>query len=165
MSQKSKKYILLAITIILFVVIGFLRDFIFVNINYQIGYLDQKTYLGNQAINYTHSSLSFLYNWSASSLIYLKWILTLVFTIIYWAISYLAIHSLYPTKKVFKIITGLYLSIILISSLLYLSGYFLISHVAAFRLSRVFMGFAQSPILAMILIPAFKLLEQNKSQK
>ena len=84
--MKNKQRVILLLIII--VLSGFGRDFIMVNINLVIKHL----FLG--APNYSQSFFDPLLNWSWNDLNRLKWLLTIVFTIYFYGITYFLIKSI-----------------------------------------------------------------------
>ena len=127
---------------------GYIREFLFVNINEQLSFL----WYGHETSNMS-PTLSFLNGFDYWTIYYLKWALTGLFSIIYLIETSLALkhlfNSFYARETVF-----LYLILISISTILFV-GYS-IFHKAddGYLLSRFFMGLAQSPVPLMILIPA-----------
>jgi len=149
----KRKYFLFFLVVVLLIVVGFLRDFIFVNLNYQasLAYYHQDN-------DYKLSSLiSFIETWSYKRLYISKWILTMLFTILYGAITYFCVYFFFREKKYNKISIGIYIVIISISFLIYLFGYFTNNYQKAYSVSRQLMGLLQSPIIIMLLLPALYL--------
>ena len=89
----KKKIILLALLLIAFS-LDFIRDYIFVNINYQIHYLNYLDF------NYTDSFIEkFISNYSINELSNIKWMLSFFFILMFAAISFLLIHYKYKKQQ------------------------------------------------------------------
>ena len=142
-------YFLLILSLIFF---GYLRDYLFVNINFQLAKLYYKDYIYTLPEN-----LSFLQIFSYNQLFYGKWILTIVFMLIYFLITCAFIKKIFTEKKYIKWTAYSFLTILFISFLFYSYGILFHDYDNGYTLSRVFMGMVQSPLVLMILIPAFKL--------
>jgi hypothetical protein len=153
------KYLILALIIVLLLVVGYYRDFIFKGINA----IMQAAYLG---VPYTAPpSLAFLLTYTPAELSTLKWWLTLLFTVVYFAIALFTIHILFHNKRFNQFTIGAYVVVLLLSALFTATGRLLpgVSD-KTYEFSRYLMGMAQSPIILMILIPTFKLsLKQDSN--
>ena len=132
------------------IALGFLRDFVFVNINYYLKYLS-----GYTTKNHAHYFTQFLEPFSYQTIYKGKFILTVAFTLVYLLITQLIIHLLYQNKK-FRTYTNLTFSIIFVLALfLYGLSQFCGFPQLGYVLSRRLMGFVQSPIVLMLLIPFY----------
>lgn len=160
MSSKTKKYFFYTSLIFLFIVLGFMRDFIFINLNYQMGKLYYKDY------NFIlPEPLYFLNNFTYQGLIYLKWILTGIFFILYFLVTVLSIKRIFNNKKYIKLSIGFYFILTVVAALVYLIGAVFFNSERAYNLSLFFTHMIQSPLVLMILIPAFKLTGNAKKPK
>jgi hypothetical protein len=156
MKHSAKKYILLLLIVCILLLLGYFRDFVFKTIN---ALLQAKQY---DALFTSPPTLQFLDGYSARELIKLKWVLTLLFTFVYWGITLFTIKIVFDKKKFNRLTNGVYIVVLLLSGLLMLLGYAfngLAEHM--YEPSRYLMGIAQSPVILMILIPAFKLSGQE----
>lgn len=146
--------IFLAVSIILS---GYLRDSIFKSMNALLRAwdLDQDYYLPK--------FLSFLQEYEYDTIVNLKWLLTVLFSILYLFFSILAVKLLFNDRKHFKITLLIYLGILIVSGLFITTGFiFESTSEKMYEFARYLMGVAQSPIILMLLIPAFKLAEKEK---
>lgn len=151
--KNSLALIVLALTAVL---LGYLRDSIFKTINALLRAwdLDQDFFLPNY--------LTFLENFEYNTLTNLKWALTLVFSILYLFLSIFAIKWLFNSKKHVKITIFTYLAIICLSALFISIGLaWDTTSDKMYEFARYLMGMAQSPLVLMLLIPAFKLAEKE----
>lgn len=147
----SKKLSLILL-VVLIVLLGFLRDYLFLNINWI--YLNLTTGRPNQALREFH----FLLNWEVASIEKLKWFLTVLFTLLFLLNTWLVIHLAFK-KKFFNLITlGLFGLLFAVSGVLYLVAYFSDSMRDLYGIIRTLMGMAQSFMPLMILFVLFKFL-------
>lgn len=155
--KSLKKYILLALIISLLLFFGYYRDFVFKNIN---GLLKAWDY------NLTYNlppSLQFFENYDYDTLLNIKWLLTLLFSLIYLLIALKTIRLLFENKKYTRITLAAYIAVITVSALFIATGLiFKSTSETMYEFARYLMGMAQSPVILMVLIPAFKLSEKEK---
>lgn len=151
---------LLFVLVTALVLLGALRDFIFVNINFQLDFLWRDL-----AASKTHSMFEFLNNFSYWEIYYAKFGLTGLFSLIYLVATLLVIRLMFTVKKYRKYTIYLFGGIFLISLLLFGGGYLFGNPHFGYDLARNFMGIIQSPIPAMILVPIFTLMGGNVFQQ
>lgn len=154
--QSPKKIIKLSLIVCSLLFLGFYRDFVFKSINALLKAWDFN-------MDYAMpSSLRFMENYPYDTLLTLKWILTFVFSLLYLIIALITIHLLFKNKNYLKITIGTYIGITIFSGIFMLIGhYFQTTTDKMYAFARYFMGMAQSPIILMVLIPAFKLSEKE----
>ena len=146
-----KKNILIVIFIFLYFTAGYLRDFVFLNTNNQLFALIHKGYKEGGELSKHFFYITAL---SYKQLYFSKWILTIVFSALYWLIGMGVIRLILnnPThKNTFSII---YLCLVITASLFTTIGYVILNNTWTYNISRFLMGIAQSPLVIMILIPA-----------
>jgi hypothetical protein len=155
---KNKKEIWLVIAIIIiYVVLGFFRDAVFMNINSQLYKLYFKNY------EYTFPNwLSFLSDWPYMRLYYFKYVLTAIFIAVYFAMCYVSILFFTYKKSNIKWVLIAYGGILIISALFYVGGLFVGNFEKGYSFARTLAGLLQSPFITMVLIPALK-LDSHKS--
>jgi hypothetical protein len=107
--------------------------------------------------------LLFLKKLDYAQLTQLKWILTVLFYLIYFGITYLLISAIFKNKTYNLITIASHLVFFLIAGIFYLVGVFTGKGLEGYTLSREFMGILQSPLLLMILIPTFILSDRQKN--
>lgn len=151
-----EKLIKLVLFIIIIVASGFLRLYLFENINHQLAYLYYE-----KDISYVTAELSFIKDYSYSSLMWVKWVLTILFTIVYLMLTLGVIRILFSNKEFIHITLFIFAIIIFVSFLLYSVLGFFNESVIGYRLARFCMGVVQSPLPLMILIPALKLVDNK----
>lgn len=152
----QKKSVFLLLLIICLLLLGFYRDFVFKNINALI-----QSHELNIGFSMP-SHLSVFDNFEYNTLIKIKWILTFAFSAFYLITSIITINILFKNKKYIRITIGVYIALILVSAIFMTLGYFLpTTSKNMYSFSRYLMGMAQSPLVLMILIPAFKISEKE----
>lgn len=140
--------------IVAHIALYFTRDFVFVNINYQIKYLRLVKESSYTVFNYTHSYLEpVLSNYSIEQLTTIKWMLTVVCVILFFVLSLLLMILYLKDKKQAITITSLFYAVFLLLGGL---AYVLINY----RVSREIMSIPQSPIASLILFTAVRFLKK-----
>ena len=158
---ETRKYKLVTGIFLLVVIVwlGFLRDYIFININYIVDSL----YYNHDVIHY-HSFYSFLEPLDVSGLMTLKWVLTLVFTLVNFFLSVIILKQLFRNPEMpLKLIYVSYLAIFIISGLFYLAGKLGGFQELGYTLSRRFMGTLQSPVPLMVAAAAHMLFSNKNT--
>ena len=156
--QKSKNILFYAFIIACMLILGFYRDFVFKNINALLQAWDHDM---DYAMPH---SLRFFSSCEYDTIVNIKWLLTLAFSIAYLGISFAVIRFMFHNNTYNRITIASYGGIILVSALLILTGFiFKGSSEKMYEFSRYLMGMAQSPVVVMILIPAFKIAEKEKT--
>ncbi|MBA3971612.1 MAG: hypothetical protein H0X46_05615 [Bacteroidetes bacterium] len=138
---------------------GYLRDSVFKTINALLRAwdLDQDYPLP--------AYMSFLNTYEYDTIVRIKWLLTFAVSILYFSITLITIKILFNQKKYLKITVFTYAGILLFSALFIGIG-FMFSSLSEkmYGFARYLMGMAQSPIILMILIPAFKISEKENKK-
>lgn len=145
------KYILL---FLIFALLGFSREFLFVHINqylYSLYYHFTDPYLP--------SSLEFIRPFSYETLYYAKFGLTVIYYLAYFIVSYYGIKSISKNPILLKTCFYLFIIILIISSILTIYNYFINHNLGGniYTTSRWLMGIAQSPLIAFFLIASDKI--------
>ena len=150
--MKNSKWLKILIAIALFIAVGLLRDFIFVNWNYQL-----NATFHNKSFTYAHSFFDFLTTWSYSTLYWGKWVLTAIFCLANFIIGYL-----YFTKKSIKNqLTYIYVVIGIVALIVFGLSYLGVNK--AYTLSREIIGFLQSPLPAILLYFVHRLIPEKSN--
>lgn len=144
--------------VFLLMFVGFLRDFMFVNINYELIDIYYKRYEWSPP-----SFLAVFNDWNYDTLYYFKFFLTGLFTLMYCLITILGIRIAFQDKKYLRITIIAFAIIMGLAFLIYLSGFAGIDEEVAYTFSRWLMGFVESPLVLMILVPAF-MLHQHQAK-
>jgi len=151
-----KNKILIISLIVLLVFSGFGREFIMKNINWVIKYLMQG---GGY---WAQSMFNPLLEWHVDELTNLKWGLTLLFSVYFYVITFVLIKLIFNNKYYSKLTNLTYLTIFIISFLVYSYGYLINNIPLIYDTVRNLMGLLQSFIPFMILYLAFKFMPQKK---
>jgi len=139
------------------VALGFLRDYLFYNINWI--YLT----LVNGRANSARTEFYFLLDWKPQEIIQLKWFLTILFYGLFAGLTCFFIYHYFRKKEYLKISVFLYLGIFLLSGILYSLGYITGLNKELYPIIRTLMGVAQSFMPLMVLFVIFKFYPQNES--
>lgn len=157
----KKKALFLLLTLLVFAIIGFSRDFFFKSTNIHLGakYYEQE-YSSN-------NFMDFLQNFSYWTIYTLKWIMTIFFAALYYIIQRIVLVKTVKANFVKKWLNFMYLFLIILSALALGIGWICGDIDRGYIFSRIFMGILQSPLPIMFLLPvAFantKLNEENKT--
>lgn len=143
-----KKKIILFFFALIIISLGYLRDYVFVSIN-------EKTGQGLAGISNPDQRVFFIS----------KWVFTFIFAFIYLGVTCLLLHFIFARKKYIQIAAFAYGVLFLISFLAAAAGYFFSSFENVYPFVRTLMGIAQSPLVIMILIPAFLLNKHLTTEK
>ena len=133
----TRKFLIAALLITV-VALGFIRDHIFVLINNVIS-------SGND---------------DGEKLFILKWVLTFLFSGLYFVHTSAMVYVLFRTKKYILMAFYSYLFLFVISFSVLIFGYLFASFDSVYPFVRKVMGIAQSPVVLMILVPACFLNER-----
>jgi hypothetical protein len=157
----NKRIILYGILIFfILAALGYARDFTFVNINIRL------RDLWNEKNAFTFpDSLKFLQGMGYMQLYWLKWILTILASLLYLGIYILGVYLIFKKRKYILWTIACFAIVYLVSGLFYLSGYLVGNPYMGYHLARIFMGFIQSPFLFMLLIPAFLLSKKHENEE
>ncbi len=143
---------------LLFLSLGYFREFFFVNLN---NIMFQKYYhhtdLPIPSVMLVFDSFSY------KTLYYSKYIYTVVWIAIFFCASYLAIKNLCKQKILLKFLTYSYLILLSLAAISMLYGYFINERLQddEYTISRWLLGIAQSPIICLILIASEKLYPKS----
>jgi hypothetical protein len=150
------KWLAICLIVLAFVIVGYLRDFIMVNINYLLDFVQtpDKEF-------YAHSFFDFLKTASFKQLYYGKYLLTLLFTLFNLALGLAFIRVIFKDKMLTKILVIIYVAVFLAAALIFVAGFLIGSVDQGYLFARALMGFLQSPVPCAILLLAYPLYKQN----
>lgn len=144
---------------LLFIALGYYREFLFVHINNiaTIKYYGKPTGLAIPA------SLSFINALPYRTIYYLKYPLTVLSFVLFYGLSFWCVRSLSNDKKLLRWLTYSYLVLLILSSISMLWAYFVKVNLQddEYTFSRWLMGIAQSPLVALFLLAASGLMEKQ----
>ena len=149
-----------ALFFICFAILGFSREFLFVNINNQL----YAVYYHNPNLFLPHS-LHFLESLDYATMYYGKYFLTIFYFLAYFSVTYFAVKIICVDKQFTRWIIYIYSLLLILSSIIMAYNYFINNQLDGdeYTLSRWLMGIAQSPLVTFFMIAASNLY--NKIQK
>lgn len=153
----TKKRTALIAIVILLVLTGYLRDYIFVGIHTSMWY----SYHHKPLLHPTPFTV-YLIGFSYAQLYIAKWFLTALFTVIYFLLSCGVIKLIFIKKAYIRYLMITYGVLLSVAALFYITGLLSGYTEEGYKFSRIFMGFLQSPFMVMVLIPAFYLISNGK---
>lgn len=146
----------------LFALLGFGREFVFVNIN-------------NQLFNLYYSrhdtpipaSLNWITGMSYADLYYFKYLLTLVCALLYFLCTFYAVKVLSGEKKFGRWVLYIYALLLILSGIAMAWGYVVNNRLGdeEYTFSRWAMGIAQSPLVAFFLVASASLYRSFQANK
>lgn len=153
---KTQRWVLAATVVVAFIVVGFLRDFIFINLNYHLAHLQVE---GSRS--YAHSFFDFLHQFTFMQIYYSKYVITLIFTIVNFILGYFLIRIVLNYRKLLRLYAVLY-AVVTSTALLFFAGGFILGDPdQGYSFSRILMGFLQSPLPAALLIFGYPLYRKS----
>lgn len=153
MSAKIKAIILTVVIVLL----GFLRGYLFGNINWIY-----KTLTINRP-NGARDEFHFLLEWTPDQILILKWALTFIFFGLFFFLTWLIIKIYFKNKEFNKIVLYSFIGIFAISALLYPIFILAGRSSEVYAVIRTLMGIGQSFMPLMFLWILFKFLPETKS--
>lgn len=150
MSKRNK--LLVAGMLGLFVLTGFFREFVFLNWNEQI------------RVSYYHSPdphvapmMQWLSSFSYEALYWMKWPLTLFFSILFTAYSLVIVHLIFADRRYNRITVWSYALVFGASFLFFAAGWALNARETTYDIARFLAGLIETPLMLAILTGAFLL--------
>lgn len=155
MSGKRKMQVVLLFVLV--VALSFFREFVFLNINEQC----RVTYY-HASDSHVSSWMTFLGNFSYTQLYYSKWALTLFFPFLLMLLSCLIVRLIFNKKEYIKWTVITYVCVVFLSFLLFALGWLFNFQDKGYTFARAIIGIAESPVILMVLIPAFKIMNPSR---
>jgi hypothetical protein len=145
-----------------FALLGFTKEFLFVNINNQL----YKTYYKNNDILIS-KSLNFLSKYSYETLYYIKYPLTIIYFMVYFMVSFYSVKIICDYKKITMWIVYIYSLLFILSSITMFYNYIINNQLSGeeYTFSRWLMGIAESPLVAFFVISASALSSKFNIEK
>ncbi|MGL4598181.1 MAG: hypothetical protein ACRCYO_11650 [Bacteroidia bacterium] len=143
--------------LLLYVVLGFFREFLFVNINEQmrVAYYHSK----DSALA---SSMRFLEQYDYSTLYYSKFPLTLLFAILCCGLSCWVIYLLFRERSLVRFTIIAFVLVFVLGWLFFLLGYFSGNGAFGYTIARFLAGMTESPALLVVLMASYRLIAVRK---
>jgi len=136
--------------------LGFLREYLFANINWIF------LTLTNGRKNAARNEFQFLMDWEISKIIVLKWILTFLFSFLFFLITYFIVKIYFQKKEFNHTVIYTFVGLFIISSILFTIGEIFGVYEILYSIIRTIMGMVQSFMPLMILFVLFKFLPPSK---
>lgn len=152
-----KRKLITAAFIILLIVLGFFREFVFVNINTLIY---NNKFNENYPFHWLFQSFS---GFNYSGLYISKWFLTALFIILFYLLQLKISYLLFEEKKFKKWFFYLYVILISLSVITFFVGWLFSDVRQGYTFSRLFLGFLQSPLPIVFLTPVCYFYKKNIS--
>lgn len=155
-NQATKTVLLVLLFLALQAIAGFGRDSFFVQIN---NILYMKFYPESERVPIS-SFMQIFNQLNYQNLYYLKFPLTLLWTLLYYALNYVTIRAFVRSKAVIKGFTIMYVLLVALAIVSVAYGYLMYNNLEKdeYTLSRWLMGIAQSPLPALLFIASSTLL-------
>lgn len=148
MKKGKIPYIRLLIIFAVFMLAGYLRDYLF----FQVNAAQSEIYY-----DYSETQLAdvfyFLRDWSYQHITWLKWIFTFFFCGVFAALSYLTVVFLNGSTLFKKIALLSYAALFVLAFLIYGVSMLLGMEFELYPLARFLVGILQSPVVVMLIIP------------
>ncbi|MBK7182006.1 MAG: hypothetical protein IPH89_03215 [Bacteroidetes bacterium] len=156
--QQTRKYLIWIAIVFALVFLSFYRDYFFRCINAMLMAWDYD-------MDYPMPTHLSFFEQLEYSTVNLKWFFTLFFAFLFYLTSHLAINYQFSNKNYNRITFYLFAGLTVLSALFIGIG-FLTSALSErmYEFARFLMGLAQSPLVLMVLIPAFMLVEKEKQK-
>ncbi len=147
--------------ILIFAILGFSREFLFVNMNNQL----YKLYYGNSKVPLP-KSIRFIESFDYTTLYYIKYPLTVFYYLAYFFTTYFAVKMICGDKKFTKWIIYIYALLLILSCISMTYNYLVNNQLNGdeYTFSRWLMGIAQSPLVAFFAIASSTLYKKFKSE-
>ena len=156
--KNSLKYIFF---ITIFALLGFSREFLFVNTNNQL----YKLYYHDEDIKIPES-LEFITHFQYSTLYYLKYLFTIIYFLAYLLTSYFAVKHICLNKKNTQWVIYIYAILLVLSGISMAYNYLINDQLNGdeYTFSRWLMGIGQSPLVAFFIIASSKLYNKFQTE-
>ena len=157
--KNSLKYIFF---ITIFALLGFSREFLFVNTNNQL----YKLYYHHEDIKIPES-LDFITHFQYSTLYYLKYLFTIIYFLAYLLTSYFAVKHICLNKKNTQWVIYIYAILLVLSGISMTYNYLINNQLNGdeYTFSRWLMGIGQSPLVAFFMIASSKLYNKFQTEQ
>ena len=145
-----KKKISIFLFILCFFILGYFRNYVFLSVNNRASalYYNEPTFV-------LSGFLSTFNKYSYNDLITVKWVLTLLFTLLFTFLSLATVYTIFRTRTYNYLCLGLNIFIFIISIFFILSGKIFSSFSNnGFVISRSLTHLEQSPIITFIIVMA-----------
>ena len=150
MNAHRKKILLVFLHVLIYIIIGFFREFLFRNINEQLRVMSSK-----YKESYVDASMQWISGLSHSTLYISKWIFTLAFTIIFAFIASRTVKIAFEDKSLVRLTWLAYGAVFATGILFYFAGSIVPNPDRTYNISRFLAGLTETPCLLIILCASF----------
>ncbi|MDQ3108673.1 MAG: hypothetical protein M3R17_02165 [Bacteroidota bacterium] len=157
MKKNARAKIIIVLLVGVYIATGFLREFIFLNINEQ----SRITYY-NDTDSHVAPSMQWLSGLSYSTLYYAKWPLTLLFTAYFAFIAAAIVKNWFRDKNLVKITWMAYGITFAAGLIFYLAGSLTGARESTYAIARFLAGLTETPALLVMLLASFMALRRNE---
>jgi hypothetical protein len=165
--MQRKKFKNLLLVLLVFACAGYIRERFFEHLNIIMTGVYRGTDLYAIIGHKRPAIMSMFASWSYAQLYYSKYIFTVVWMLIFYLISYIALKKITGSAFFLRILTWTYGLLFLIAACSMVIGYFVTGSLQndEYTVSRWLLGITQSPIICLILLAASKLYNQSFNQE
>ncbi|GAB4140600.1 MAG: hypothetical protein Fur0041_15760 [Bacteroidia bacterium] len=149
----------IAVFILIFVLSGFFREFVFLNINEQIRITYYQVSDGNVA-----PMMQWLSGLSYPQLYYSKWILTFAFSVYFCLFAAFIIRTIFGNPVYTKTTYFVYGAVFLVSVFFYAAGWLAGNTETTYDIARFLAGLLETPAMLVILSGSFLVFENLKGK-
>jgi len=146
---KIKKYLVFFLFVIITYVLGYIREAVFITIN---SVINEVPFPYNRAYI---TPPPFLYKLSMNQLFILKWVLTLLFFLLFLLVAVKVTHFFFRNKKYNKIVMVFFVTFFSLSLVFYIIGFLFDNLSFFYPISRFFAGLVQDPFPIYLFLVLF----------
>lgn len=158
MLKKGRTLYIGILLVIMIILLGYFRDYLFKSINY---YIKQAYY--NLDTDYNLELYNLVKTYSAAQLKNLKWLLTFLFMGANYGLSFGILKTIFKeSRTTISLLSYGYVFLFLLSALLYIGGNLFGYAEVGYTLSRRFMGVLQSPVPLMVVTAVHLLFGRSR---
>ncbi|HXC07268.1 MAG TPA: hypothetical protein VNZ86_21050 [Bacteroidia bacterium] len=157
MKYRTSFFVLLVVLI--FIASGFFRDYVFHNVNAQM----RTSYYGQKDTE-LDPGMKFLEGYTYLKLYYFKWILTLLFSVLFMGYTLALIRLYFPLKTYLRWVLLAYGFLFGVAALFWTGGFLANHSEKGYLIARFLMDMTQSPIMLIVLIPALRMLKKENAE-
>lgn len=115
----KQRWMTVSLLLIAAIALGSLREFLFVNVNYQIDHVARAT-----PFSYAHSSFQgWVAGWGTHALVMLKWCMAVAFIVVMWILCLLLLRVYAVPRRLFALVSALFVLVPAVALLLHLLAY------------------------------------------
>lgn len=151
----TRNKLIVAGLVVLFVLTGFFREYVFLNLNEQM-----RVAYYNSPDSHLSPGMQWLSGFSYETLYYLKWPFTLLFSAIFALNTAVIVRILFQNPSFVKLTWIVYAGVFASSLLFFAAGLLIGNGEATYDIARFLAGLIESPALAAILVASFLILRR-----